>query len=37
MMYPLLLRFFSHMGLYRVLSRVPGAAQYVLISYLFYI
>ena len=31
------LRFFSHIGHYRVLSRVPCAIQQVLISYLFYI
>ena len=31
------LRFVSHIGHYRVLSRVPCAIQYVLISYLFYI
>ena len=30
-------RFFSHIGHYRVLSRVPCAIQQVLISYLFYI
>ena len=35
--YPLFLRFFSHTGHYRVLSRVPCAIQQVLISYLFYI
>ena len=29
--------FFPHIGYYRVLSRVPCAIQYVLISYLFYI
>ena len=34
--YPLLFRFFSHIGLYRVLSRVSCAIQQVLISYLFY-
>ena len=33
---PLFFRFFSHIDHYRVLSRVPCAAQYVLISYLFY-
>ena len=31
------LRFFSHIGHYRVLSRVACAIQQVLISYLFYI
>ena len=35
--YPLCFRFFSHIGHYRVLSRVPCAIQQVLISYLFYI
>ena len=35
--YPLFFRFFSHIGDYRVLSRVPCAIQQVLISYLFYI
>ena len=30
-------RLFSHIGHYRVLSRVPCAIQQVLISYLFYI
>ena len=35
--YPLFFRFFSHIGHYRVLSRVPCAIQQVLISYLFYI
>ena len=29
--------FFPHIGYYRVLSRVPCAIQYVLISYLVYI
>ena len=33
----LFLDFFSHIGHYRVLSRVPRAIQQVLISYLFYI
>ena len=33
----LFFRFFSHIGHYRVLSRVPCAIQQVLISYLFYI
>ena len=33
----LFLRFFSHIGHYRVLSRVPCAIQQVLISYLLYI
>ena len=33
--YPLSFRFFSHIGYYRVLSRVPCAIQQVLISYLF--
>ena len=32
-----LFRFFSHIGHYRVLSRVPCTIQQVLISYLFYI
>ena len=35
--YPLFFRFFSHIGHYRVLSRVMCAIQQVLISYLFYI
>ena len=35
--YPLFFRFFSHIGHYRVLSRVPCAIQQVLICYLFYI
>ena len=34
--YPLFFRFFSHIGHYRVLSRVPCAIQQVLISYLFF-
>ena len=36
-MYPLFFRFYSHIGHYRVLSRVPSAIQQILISYLFYI
>ena len=36
-MYPLFFRFFSHIGHYRILGRVPCAVQQVLISYLFYI
>ena len=35
--YPLIFRFPSHLGPRRVLSRVPCAAEQVLISYLFYI
>ena len=35
--YPLFFRFFCHIDHYRVLSRVPCAIQWVLISYLFYI
>ena len=35
--YPLFFRFFSHLGHYRVLSRVPCAVQQILMSYLFYI
>ena len=35
--YPLFFRFYSHIGHYRVLSRVPCAVQQILISYLFYI
>ena len=35
--YPRFFRFFSHIGHYRVLSRVPCAIPQVLISYLFYI
>ena len=35
--YPLFILFFSHIGHYRVLSRVPCAIQQVLISNLFYI
>ena len=35
--YPLFFRFFSHIGHYRVLSRVPCAIQQVLVSYLFYV
>ena len=35
--YLLFWRFFSHIGHYRVLSRVPRAIWQVLISYLFYI
>ena len=34
--YPLFFSFSSHIGHYRVLSRVPCAVQQVLISYLFY-
>ena len=33
----LFLKFFAHIGHYRVLSRVPCAAQQVLTSYLFYV
>ena len=33
--YPLFFRFYSHIGHYRVLSRVPCAVQQVLISHLF--
>ena len=33
-MYPLFLKFFSHIGHYRVLGRVPCVIQWVLISYL---
>ena len=36
-MYTLFFRFFSHLGHYRGLSRVPCAVQQVLIGYLFYI
>ena len=35
--YPLFFRFYSHIGLYRVLSRVPCAIQQVLVVCLFYI
>ena len=35
--YPLFFKFFSHIGHYRVLSRVPCAVQQVLVVYLFYI
>ena len=35
--YPLFFRFFSHIGHYRVLSRVPCAIQQVLISYLCFL
>ena len=35
--YSLIFRFLSHIGHYRLLSRVPCATQQVLISYLFYI
>ena len=35
--YLLFFRFLSHIGYYKVLSRVPCAIQQVLISYLFYI
>ena len=35
--YPLFFRFFSHIGHYRVLSRVPCAIEQLLISYLLYI
>ena len=35
--YPLFFRFFSHIGHYSILSRVPCVTQYVLISYQFYI
>ena len=34
---PTFLDFFSNIGLYRVLSRVPSAIQQILTSYLFYI
>ena len=34
--YPSFFRFFSHIGYYRILSRVPCAIRQVLISYLFY-
>ena len=34
--YPLFLRFPSHLGHHRALSRVPCTRQQVLISYLFY-
>ena len=33
--YPLFFRSFSHIGYYRILSIVPYAIQWVLISYLF--
>ena len=33
----ILLRFFSHIGYYRILSRVPCAMQYVFVDYLLYI
>ena len=33
---PLFFRFFSHIGYYRILSRVPCAIQEVLADYLFY-
>ena len=36
-LYPLVFGFPSHLGHYRALSRVPRAAQQVLISYLLYI
>ena len=36
-LYSLFFRFFSHIGHYRVLSRVPCAIWQILISYLFYI
>ena len=35
--YPLFYRLFSHIGHYKVLSRLPRAIQQVLVSYLFYI
>ena len=35
--YPLFFRFYSHIGHYRVLSRVPCAVQQVLVVYLFYV
>ena len=35
--YPLFVRFFSHVGHHRALSRVPCAVQQVLISYVLYI
>ena len=35
--YPHIFRFFSHIGYYRVLSRVPYAIQQVFISHFFYI
>ena len=34
--YPFFFRFFSHIGYYRILSRVPCALQQVLVDYLFY-
>ena len=34
---PTVFSFFSHMGHYRILSRVPCAIQQILINYLFYI
>ena len=35
--YPFFFRFFSHIGYYRVLTRVPCAIQWTLVDYLFYI
>ena len=35
--YPFFFRYFSHIGYYRILSRVPCAIQQVLVDYLFYI
>ena len=35
--YSFFFRFFSRIGYYRVLSRVPCAIQYVVVVYLFYI
>ena len=34
--YPFFFRFFSHIGHYRILRRVPCAIQQVLVGYLFY-
>ena len=34
--YPLFLGFFSHIGHFRVLSRVPSAMQYVLVDYFMF-
>ena len=36
-MYLFFFRFFSHIGYYKVLSRVPCAIQQVLADYIFYI
>ena len=35
--YSFFFRFFSHIGYYRILSRVPCAVQQALVGYLFYI